>query len=522
MVVDMFRANSGHIQENLFGISSHLSKQQQSRLDKSREHFIYENFFSQIEELLFAPLYVNNNGRPNAPINALVTASMLQSHNGWSVEYLIDQVNFNLLTRTALGLKEIEGVPFCEATYYNFQTRLQDYFERSGENLIDTQFKKLTEKQIQTLELKTNIQRIDSFQLLTNIKNRSRIELLVEVLIRLYRSLDLSLQERFCEELKPYLRENSEHFVYHLEKAAIPHELSSLGKVYQTLYKALKHLIPEQEEFLLFARVFSEHFEVKEQTIRAKVPTDVGSSSLQSPDDPTASFRTKRGESYKGYVATVTETASQENEINLITDICVDPNNVDDATILENRIDTLKASTPDLDELHADGGFGSEGVDQKLQEHTITMIQTAVKGRKAAVEFDIEVDKESGRITVSCPVQTVDATKARKKMKAEFSRKRCEDCPMEEQCPAKKHKKYRIYRFDSAQIQANNRKRNIHKIPPERRTIRANIEASVKEFSRGFNQKGKLKVRGNFKATLYAIASALSINIGRIYRMKVA
>ncbi len=516
----MFKENSSHIQEDLFGTTSHLSKQQQKRLEKSREFFIYDNFFSQIEESLFAPLFFDNNGRPNAPINSLVTASMLQSHNGWSVEYLLDQINFNLLTRTAVGLKTIDGTPFCEATFYNFQKRLQRHFDKTGENLIDIQFQKLTQKQIETLELKTDIQRIDSFQLLTNIKNRNRVELLVEVLIRLFRSLEVPFQEKFCEYLKPYLNENSEHFVYHLEKEDIPHELLALAEVYHTLHNSLGHI--ESEEFRIFARVYREQFKISEEKIVVKVPADVGSASLQSPDDLDATFRTKRGDFYKGYVATLTETASQDNQINLITDICVDPNNMDDSSILENRIEKMKAATPKLNELHVDGGYGSEGVDKKVNENEITLIQTAVKGRKASVEFDIEVEEQTGKITVSCPVQTVYATKARKRMKAQFSLKICGDCPLLDQCSTQKLKKYRIYRFDLTQINSNRRKRNIQKIPPERRSIRANVEATVKEFTKGFNHNGKIKVRGRFKATLYAIASALSINIGRIYRMRVA
>ncbi len=517
----MFKENNGHIQGDLFGTTSHLSQRQQKRLEKSREFFIYDNFFSQIEERIFAPLYFDNNGRPNAPVNALVTASMLQSHNGWSVEYLIDQINFNLLTRTAVGLKTIDGTPFCEATFYNFQKRLQQHFDKTGENLIDIQFQKLTQKQIDTLALKTDIQRIDSFQLLTNIKKRNRVELLVEVLIRLFRSLDVPLQEQFCEHLKPYLNENSEHFVYHLDKGDLPHELVALSEVYHTLYTSLIEIIPETAEFKTFARVYTEQFEFGEKKVAVKQPADVGSASLQSPDDLDATFRTKRGQFYKGYVTTLTETASQENPINLITDICVDPNNMDDSSILENRIEKMKVATPELNELHVDGGYGSEGVDNKANEEDIKIIQTAVKGRKASVEFDIEMDDKNGEITVSCPVQTVTATKARKRMKALFSFKMCCNCPLEDQCPTQKQKKYRIYRFDSKQINSNRRKRNILNIPSERRTIRANVEATVKEFSQGFNHNGKIKVRGKFKATLYAIASALSINIGRIYRMRV-
>jgi hypothetical protein len=518
----MFKENRDHLQETLFGTTSQLSKEQTKRLEKSKEYFLYEQFFSQIDEKIFEPLYFDNNGRPNAAINALVTATMLQSHNGWSVDFLMDQVNFNILVRTAIGLKTIDQFAFCQATFYNFQNRLRQHEELTGENLLETQFKKLTAKQIKNLELKTGIQRMDSFQVMTNIKSRSRVELLVEVLIRLFRVLDISLQERFCEKVAPYLSENSQQFVYHLEKENIPHALSDLGTLYHSLYEALNLELADLEEFKTFARVYAEQFEIVEKKVVVRDPEEVGTDSLQSPDDLEATYRKKRNESHKGYVATVTETASPENPIQLITDVCTDPNNVDDSTILENRVEELKELTPDLHELHVDGGFGSEGVDTAMEEAGIEPIQTAVKGREPAVEMEIISDKTTGMTTVSCPLQTVEASAARSKMKAEFSLEICESCPFADLCPAKKQRKSRVYRFDSAKILANKRKRNIREIPPERRTLRANVEATVKEFGGGFNRSGKIKTRGRFKAAVYVIATAFGINMGRIYRLKMA
>jgi len=47
---------------------------------------------------------------------------------------------------------------------------------------------------------------------------------------------------------------------------------------------------------------------------------------------------------------------------------------------------------------------------------------------------------------------------------------------------------------------------------------RPNVEATVKEFTKSFNHKGKLKVRGLFKTMVYAHAMAISINFGRVWR----
>jgi len=57
----------------------------------------------------------------------------------------------------------------------------------------------------------------------------------------------------------------------------------------------------------------------------------------------------------------------------------------------------------------------------------------------------------------------------------------------------------------------------ILEIPPERRKIRPNVEATVREFRNNMNHKGKLKVRGAFKTDIWAYTMAISINFGRIY-----
>ena len=79
-------------------------------------------------------------------------------------------------------------------------------------------------------------------------------------------------------------------------------------------------------------------------------------------------------QSRKGQSVNVTETANPENELNLLIDIAVKPNNTDDSDIINDRIETLKEKTSDLKELHTDGGYGSEDNDQKFEELGITHI----------------------------------------------------------------------------------------------------------------------------------------------------
>ena len=181
--------------------------------------------------------------------------------------------------------------------------------------------------------------------------------------------------------------------------------------------------------------------------------------------------------------------------------IAVHANNIDDSKELNERIDVVKEKTPDLSELHFDGAYGSEDNDVKLDEHTVTPIQTAIRGREnSGVEITITEISED-QYSVSCPNQSVKAELGRKRFKAEFDLSICSSCVFASAC----------------QLQKKKRLVNIQKIPKERRSLRTNVEATVSEFTRKMNNR-KLKVRGRFKATIFAFAVGISVNFGRIYR----
>ena len=118
---------------------------------------------------------------------------------------------------------------------------------------------------------------------------------------------------------------------------------------------------------------------------------------LQSPDDEDATYRKKRDQESKGFTINATETANPENSIQLLTDIAVNKNNIDDSKILEDRTDKIVEKTPDLEELHTDGGYSSEGVDKKMEDNNITLITTAVRGRGSKVEKTLIQNPENER-----------------------------------------------------------------------------------------------------------------------------
>ncbi len=512
----MFKKNLHHRQKDMFSFVDALPETLQNDIREAPESHFYELIFRKIPEERFALLFSDEKSRPNAPINCMVAAFILKERHQWSYEQLFDSIKFNLLTKIALGLTQIGELPFCSASLFNFQQRLKDYWEATGINLLEQVFDVLTDDQLQKLKLKTNIQRCDSTLAASNIRNYSRLQLLVELIIRLHRVLNEADQACFKAQFAPFVKDSSGQYIYKLKGSDLVPEIEKVGQMYHWIYQ---HLYPQYAEvaiFQTFKRVYIEHFTVVDEKIAVKPPAELTSSSLQSPDDLEATYRHKNSRHSKGQTIHVSETAHPDNQLNLITDVAVCPNNTDDSQILQQRLYRMKTKTPDLDELHQDGGYGSEDNDKICDELGIQVIQTAIKGVQAEVPLEIEAISENG-YRVRCPAQTVESTPTRTRFKAEFELTICEQCPHQAACPAILMKNKRVFYFAHADFLSKKRQSAIRKLPKERRCLRNNVEATIREFTCKMPQK-KLRVRGAFKTALFAFSVAIGVNFGRIYR----
>jgi len=512
----MFKQNKAHLQSKMFGLLSSLPEAMQKHAKESEEYCFYQIIFCNINEKLFAPLFSDIKSRPNASINVLISAFMLLNRNQWTYKKLFREIEFNLLTKIALGLDDIDRMPFCEATLFNFQNRLSDHFINTGENLLECVFDGLTEKQIKKLKLKTNIQRTDSFLAASNIRNYSRLQLLIEMIIRIYRVLSEEDKTRFTEQFEEYVKKSSGQYLYGLSSSDLPHEFEKIGRLYQWIEENLLPLYTTVDIFKTFMRVYMEHFSVTADKIELKPSEQMTSDMIQSPDDLDATYRDKNGQVSKGQVINIVETAHPDNPLNLITDVAVNANNKDDSVVLQTRLDKLIDKTPELAELHFDGGYGSFENDKKMEQYGIAPVQTAVRGIDPAVQIQIEQLSDS-QYQVSCPMQSVLSKVTKKRNKAVFDISICQTCCHNKNCPASLQKAHRVYYFTHKDYLRKKRHQTIMNIPEARRKLRSNVEATIQEFSCRMHN-GKLKVRGYFKACIFAFSTALGINFGRIFR----
>ena len=499
-----------------------------SELKQGRGFSFFQLIFSKIKEENFAGLYSEHIlSSRNSPVNRLLSALILQHQRNWSFAELESQLNFNIEIRVALGLKDFITSPFSMRTLFNFKNRLYAYQKQTGIDLIKNLFDDLTKEQLKKLKIKTGIQRGDTVMLNSNIASYSRLSLLVEVLRRLYLSLSPADQDRYQVWFSPYLK-GGEKYAYDVKSKENQTHLERLATVYYGLATSLKESYGQTAVFQIFERAYQDHFKIVEQDeemmIQVRPVAELTCETLQSPDDLEATFKKKREEKYQGYSAFGVETCVPENEINLITHLNVHPNQKDDAAILAEDLAGMLEKTPDLNEAHVDGGFGSPAVDIVAKEQQVTIIQTAVKGNIAKVPIKVQGNEEIG-FTVTCPHPQQEETqgiKLKKNYKANFDLDKCKDCPFQENCPAYKNrlpkKGVAVFRFDTDTALRQQRHQAIRKIPKERRTLRSGVENLMGLMHRCEKHTGKLKVRGLFNCKLYVFAMGISINFERIFR----
>ena len=81
------------------------------------QNVFYNQLVSRIDENLFSILFSSKNGALNAPIRTLIGMMILKEGEGYSDQKLFENYHFNLLTRKALGLTNIDdSVPALPAS----------------------------------------------------------------------------------------------------------------------------------------------------------------------------------------------------------------------------------------------------------------------------------------------------------------------------------------------------------------------------------------------------------------------
>jgi len=180
-----------------------------------------------------------------------------------------------------------------------------------------------------------------------------------------------------------------------------------------------------------------------------------------------------------------------------------------------------------------DGSYGGETRDAALQEQGVNLVQTAIRGLQPypdkfhLFDFDLHSDEQGNPATLTCSLgQTAPVMRTRTGVwQARFDPAICATCPFQQEGrwptkPQKRDLRY-LLSFTAQEVLTAKRRKEYLAHKGNGYKLRSAVEATVRSVKHPF-PVGKMPVRGQFRVTCMAIASAATTNVRRIHRYLVA
>ena len=426
-------------QLSLFDSLGFLSERKQRILDKSWAKPFPEIIFSNIDEMMFAPLYSEKrNSRPNAPVNVIVGALILKELNGLTDDEIIEECEFDFRYQYALHTTSYEDQPLSDRTFSRFRERNAAYELTTGVDLIHDCITSLSEHILKFMEIDPAIKRMDSMMIGSNIRQMGRVELLYTCIANLVRELSHDGRYDIIDNLRDYENPNNRNrVVYHDQSTSNNDKLQKLIDDATDLLPKCKEEYENTDEYQLLLRAIND--QSKDDGSGKRVPKDkedgMTPDMLQNPSDPDATYRFKAGKSYKGYSANIVETVDEKGSV--VTDYQYDVNTRSDASFIKEYIENSDAYDETV-ALITDGAYSSEENQQLAADKNIGLLTTGLIGRKPREilgKFDIG---EEGKTVKSCPNGNAPKSSSyvwqTDSIRVSFHRHQCEGCPYQGEC----------------------------------------------------------------------------------------
>lgn len=477
------------------------------------------HIFDNIDEYKFADMYSENNGRPNFPVKIIVSLEILKHLFDISDIELLESFHCDIRFMKAVGLKRAGQLTLGLRTLYDFRENLVDYMTRTGENPLDEIFNELLADFIETADIDTDIQRMDSTMVKANIKHLSRIQLMRKVFENFTRKLSDSQKNRIHKNILQVLDDNFSSYLHDHKKEDVLNSLVGKLNSVKDLFKN-DASINDTKAYHHLVRVVKEQSIETSSQLKAKDDADIEPSSLQNPNDEDATFRKKGLKSHQGYSCNISETASNDNPVQMITDVSLEPNINSDVNFLNNRLESINKKTS-LNKLVVDGTYyGSDSVESALKTNT-EIIPTELTGRDPKYSTaDFKVSEKQG--IISCPIgyhpERDKYLESSNTYAAWFKKENCKGCEFRTKCPVTEQKKSMTVRFtqkryDRDKLRAKLTGNKYKKI----KNSRAAVEGTFSALKRA-QGLDKFKVTGLVKAKCSSLYKVIGYNLKQLVR----
>ncbi len=501
----MFRKSEDFLQENIF--SSNNSFLTGKSLKQYSDKISWHNQFRKevtlrIDESIFSRLYSTSTGTPNSSIRVIFAMMILKEAEGLSDEKLFENSRYNLLTRSALGLMNIDDSLPTESTYYLFRKKVNDYAKSENINLFDLAFSAITKAQSLEFDVSGKRIRMDSKLLGSNISYLSRYELIHETLSLFYKQVKYSkkIDTKTKEQLDSILQFKGNKIVYSSTHNEIKSKIEELGIL---IYNILPLFSKSKDvRYQTLQRVFAEQYQVDDsQIVLPRKKETISAKSVQSPHDTDCDYRNKDGNKVKGYSINITESCDDKG-LNLIGSVDLRKASTSDVDFLQDDIKKAEEIFRDKPKnLHADGAYHSSGNQEFCKDNKIDLHLHAIQGKKGRYELYLSEDNKLVVLDKTTN-EHIEATSIKSKTDKNKWR-------------IKTDKGYRY--FTAKDIETSRIRKKIEVTPIEVLQKRNNVEATIFQLAYHYSN-AKSRYRGIIKHQMWADVRSLWVNFVRLLK----
>lgn len=318
---------------------SGLTAREQKALEKSWAKVFADEIFPSIDEKRFSVLYSSKASRPNAPVNVIVGALIIKELFDYSDDEMVENLMLDLHLQYALHTTSFEEQPLSDKTLSRFRKRCYDYERLHGVDLYHDCVRQLNEKIAKLMGISGRIRRMDSMMVESNIRKLSRMELLYTCIAKLVSYIVKNKKETLPEQLNHYADPNDfNQVIYHQRGTEADERIKMMLADADALLNLCADGYDSVTEYELFVHCLSEQTIVEEgiRRLRTKADGGMGSTLMQNPSDPEATFRSKAGKEHRGYVANIEESVGENGSV--ITDYQYEQNIYSDSQFIKDRL----------------------------------------------------------------------------------------------------------------------------------------------------------------------------------------
>ena len=415
-------------------------------LDKSWAKPFADNIFPAIKEDNFDVLYSDKASRPNTPVNIIIGALLLKELLGLTDDEIVESLMFDIRFQYALHTTSFEEQPLSDRTLSRFRERCLTHEAITGTDLVKDCIINLSTEIAKVMGISPGLKRMDSMMVASNIKKLSRLELLYTCVANLVKLLYKN-KEDIPESMRHYYEPNDcNKVIYHMKSMGIEEKVAQVLYDASLLIKKCSSDYDKSNEYQLLIRVIGEQTIEDDNgslALKSKNDKTMGSTILQNPADPDATYRYKAGKEYHSYVANLTEDVDIDKKASVISDYDYQANTYSDSQFLKDSVEKSIKQAETL-KLLADGAYGGEDNISKVKAKNINLVTTNFQATKpAAILANFELNPD-GTEVLKCaggqvPITSTYNTKT-EQCRITMDKEKCNSCPYKDQCKPKFHK----------------------------------------------------------------------------------